>query len=432
MQKLVIVYVGTTTTIEPRRQAFLLVAIYITFAALTFWVSPYRPIEARLSVPYRYVRLLLFPLFLQVPGWLLSQETRDAADAGKHDEWKRDESAWFAQYYQESFVLNDALNMADVSSKLLLGVNVLTGSMRIRGPFLFLYDTVLVTLNLVQLAYSLGPILVRLLSLTTADFPPMETDGRTKDVKAFCGLMKLHPSRFTTLIFDIPFGRPDSMSGRLAVLINGFSPKLYTHTDLMLACRVHNTDVPLAAKRSSWSALRREVYKLDFERAMVKVLARYEIRRQLLQSAIRKHKREIKRHRRTARSAARHAAQIATLQAELPELSAEYAKGKDGLSQLVMEFGNTNLGELKDGSTTQWAVLRRSLAELTGVRAKAELRKADRDKHLTVLSGVLLAAGVLIAGTILARTKPGFFDPASPPPPPPPLYLRMPPPPAAG
>jgi hypothetical protein len=327
--------------------------------------------------------------------------------------------------------MNDALNMADVSSKLLLGVNVLTGAMRIRGRFLFLFDTVLVTLNLVQLAYSLGPILVRILSFTKADFPPMESDEASKDVRAFCGLMKLHPSRFTTVIFNTPFGNKDSWTGRLAVLINGFAPKLYTHTDLMVACRVHNTDVKLAAKRAEWSELRREVYKLDFERAMVKVLARYEIRRQMLQSAIRKHKREIKRCKRTARAAARHAEQIATLQAELPELSAEYVKVKDGLAQLVSEFGKTNLGELKDGSTTQWAVLRRSLAELTGVRAKEEQRRADRDKHLSMLTAVLFAAFVLIAGVVLAKTRPGFFDPAAPPPPPPPRYLRMPPPPMA-
>jgi hypothetical protein len=65
LMKLCIVVVGTASRLGEEKQAFMLVGVYTFFAACTFWVAPYRPVEARIAVHYEPLQLLLFPLFMQ-------------------------------------------------------------------------------------------------------------------------------------------------------------------------------------------------------------------------------------------------------------------------------------------------------------------------------------------------------------------------------
>jgi phage host-nuclease inhibitor protein Gam len=313
--------------------------------------------------------------------------------------------------------------LADVTSKLLLAMNILTSTFPTSGHALFLYDVCLVTLNLLQLAYSLGPVLVRVFSFLSFDFPLVATaDDNVKVFGRF--VVPKTSARFTLTFMGFTFGTSDSRFGRLAFIVNLFTPDDLAYTQVLECIRLHNSDTELAKGRLAWSALRKETYKQAFESAVVKVLASYQVRKQLLDAAI-------KRHNIKQTEAALQEPAASTLCAELDELQKELQRVMARIGDMVTEFGKTCLGELKDGSSTQWAVFRESVDKLTGARTQAAALKDDPNRHLTVLTCVILSGCVFLVGWYLAANEPDFFNPSSPPPPP--LYARPPPPrPAAG
>jgi hypothetical protein len=438
LMKLCIVVISTASRLGEEKQAFLLVGVYTFFAACTFWVAPYRPVEARIAVHYEPLRLLLFPLFMQVPGWMLSEETRKNVAEGKDAEWKKKKEddgsekkdAWFA-YYRESYVLENALNLADVTSKLLLAMNILTSTFPTSGRSLFLYDVCLVTLNLLQLAYSLGPVLVRVFGFLSFDFPPVASADDDVTVFGFLrafGLADIKvpraSERFNITFFDFTFGTPDNWVGRVAVFVNCFSLRDRTYKEVMECINLHNNNAKLAAQREDWSALRKETYKQAFESSVVKVLASYQARKQLLETAIKPH--DI---RRKEASRKKLAPAASVLDGEHTELLAELERVMTNIGNLVTDFGNTRLGELKDGSSTQWAVYMESVNKLTGAKTRAAALKDDPNRHLQVLTCIILTGFVFLTGFYLSANEPDFFNAKSPPPPP--LVFARPPPPRA-
>ena len=462
---------GTSSRLGSRTQAGGIVAVYSVFAFISFWVSPYRPVEVRLPVSYTFFRLLLFPFFLQVPGWLLSEESRQKADAGTDPEWTRKpQGSWFpwCEYYRDTIKLSNALNIADVTGKLVLAGTVLASSFTLAGASASALDVVLVGVNLCQIAYSLAPLLVRFVGVAASDFPPPasvdEGGEEVEQVSMFCGLKQV-PATSPLLEYPTPLG---PLRGRTAVLLHMLSTPVPTFEDCMRYIAVHTNDAGLAKSREGWPMMRRENYKHQFESAVKKVLAELEVRKTLIESALKGAKRRVaaeaeagpppsgdatavtlapaavapspaapegsdldvgdppaeaappQAHRVRASAVTDAATQVAELQGELQKVTRQ-------LDDLVSAFGATQLGELKDGSTTEWSVFCTAVDSITG--AQRSKSQADANPHLSALGGGILLLAVVAIGVSVSRRSPNFFAKAPPPPatgvlaPPPPVRI---------
>ena len=467
VQKALIVILGTASRLGLKTQAAGIVSVYAVFAFISFWVSPYRPVEVRLPVSYTLLRLLLFPFFMQVPGWMLSEESRRKADAGTDPEWiRKPQGSWFpyCEYYRETLKFSNALNIADVTGKLVLGGTVLASSFKLAGATASAVDVVLVGVNLSQIFYSLAPILVRFVGVAASDFPPPVTADESGEevelISMFCGL-KTVAATSPLLEYPTPLG---PLRGRTAVLLHMLSTPVPTFEDCMRHIRVHSTDAGLIKSREEWSMMRKENYKHQFESAVKKVLAELEVRKTLIESALKGAKRRAAAEAAAAPPTTADATRVTLASAspaapedsgpgdadpqavteaaaspthrapvvvpaatQVAELQAELQKVTRQLDELVAAFGATQLGELKDGSTTEWSVFCTAVDSITG--AQRSKSQTDANPHLTALGGGILLLVVVAIGVSVSRKNPNFFAKAPPPPatgvlaPPPPIRV---------
>jgi len=454
IQKAFIVLLGTSSRIGVKVQAASMAAVYGVFAFISFWVSPYRPVEVRLPVPYTLLRLLLFPFFLQVPGWMLSEESRRKADADTDPEWKRKpEGSWFpyCEYYRETICFSNALNIADVTGKLVLGGTIIASSFPSSGSAAAGLDVVLVALNMFQVFYGIAPIVVRLVGFAASDFPPAPTrldDGSEKEVEVtimFCGL-KTVASNSPLLEYPTLLGK---IRGRTAVLLNMAARPEPTYEDCMQYIKIHSEDVGLIKGREAWTMVRREHYRHSFETTVKKVLAELEVRKMLIESAIKAATRNLNadkaagagvppvgQPRSTSLVREAHEAELQEQEPEpspessptettltppvtdaatqVAELQDELHKVAKQLDSLVSAFGATRLGELKDGSTTEWSVFCKAVDSVTGARRSRS--EADPNPHLSAVGSGILLLAVIAIGLALSHRNPNFFAKAPPPP----------------
>jgi hypothetical protein len=466
VQKALIVILGTSSRLGLKTQAAGIVAVYAVFAFISFWVSPYRPVEVRLPVSYTLLRLLLFPFFMQVPGWMLSEESRRKADAGTDPEWiRKPQGSWFpwCEYYRETLKFSNALNIADVTGKLVLGGTVLASSFTLAGASAGAVDVVLVGVNLCQIFYSLAPILVRFVGVTASDFPPPaisdDIGEEVERISMFCGLKQVSATS-PLLEYPTPLG---PLRGRTAVLLHMLSTPVPTFEDCMRHIRVHSTDVGLVKSREGWSMMRKENYKHQFESAVKKVLAELEVKKTLIESALKGAKRRAAAEAASAPPTGADATRVTFASAspaapedtdpaadpqvvteaappprlrapvlvaaatQVAELQVELQKVTRQLDELVAAFGATQLGELKDGSTTEWSIFCNAVDSITG--AQRSKSQTDANPHLTALGGGILLLVVVAIGVSVSRRNPNFFAKAPPPPatgvlaPPPPIRV---------